>query len=82
MANLLTWILFGTLSGWILALLLTTERKLTGRFVIMGILGALVAGSILQVIGHDSINHFNDFGVLAAVAGAIIALTTLKIIDA
>ena len=78
MLNLLIWTVLGMLSGWVLALLYTTNKRITGHFIIIGIIGAVIAGLTMQYIRHDSLNHYSDFSVLVAVVGAVALLSMIK----
>lgn len=83
MANVIFWILFGVLAGWVSVL--ATERG-SDRLrvnIILGVLGALAGGALGQ-----SLLSFTEQGItfsvpslLAAVCGAIILLTLVKTVD-
>ena len=73
MINIIVWILFGALAGWIASLLTQNEGSLT-RDISIGILGALMGGLIVRALGGVGVNDLNMSGLFVSVMGAIILL--------
>ena len=73
MINIIVWILFGALAGWITSLLTQNEGSLT-RDISIGILGALMGGLIVRALGGVGVNDLNMSGLFVSVMGAIILL--------
>lgn len=69
MFHLIAWILFGALAGWLTAKLMHLK---TGFWmnVILGIVGALVGGWVVQLIGGSGVTGFNIYSLIVAVLGA------------
>lgn len=76
--NVLAWIIFGALAGWIASIVSRTNERggLQIRAILLGIVGALLGGLLVQVIAHTTTNSFNIAGLLVAifVAAALIGL--------
>ena len=71
--NILLWIIFGALAGWIAAWIMGREQGF-GMDVILGIVGAIVGGFIMRSIGADDVSGFNIYSLLVAIVGAIILI--------
>ena len=81
--NILIWIIVGGLIGWLASLVVGTDKE-QGLLlnVVVGIVGALLAGWILTpLFGADTINQ-SDFSIsalLASFAGAVVLLLVVTI---
>lgn len=75
MINLILWIVFGALAGWLASLVMRTdsEQGALGNIVV-GILGAMLGGFISNALGGPSVSGFNVTSVVIATVGAIILL--------
>jgi uncharacterized membrane protein YeaQ/YmgE (transglycosylase-associated protein family) len=73
--TILAWIVLGAIAGWIASILMRTNREQgwLGN-VIVGILGAVLGGWIMQAVGNDSANGFNLYSLLVSILGAVILL--------
>jgi uncharacterized membrane protein YeaQ/YmgE (transglycosylase-associated protein family) len=83
MANLIFWILFGVLAGWISALATGQGPHRLRVNIIAGVLGAIAGGALgyaLLSINEQGIS-FSVTSLLAAVCGAIILVTLVKTVD-
>jgi len=79
--NILSWILFGLLAGWV-AGLIVRERRPRGCFTNMatGIVGALLGGFVYRLVTQESWTFrfdFASFGV--AVLGAIALILIINL---
>ena len=76
--NILAWIIFGALAGWIASLLMNTNGQ-QGAFtnISIGILGAILGGFIMSLKGGKSITGFNIYSLIVATSGAILLITLL-----
>jgi uncharacterized membrane protein YeaQ/YmgE (transglycosylase-associated protein family) len=74
--NILTWIIFGAIAGWV-ASILTGRNHRMGCLsnIIIGILGAFLGGFLMNLLGGGSVSGFNlpSFGV--AIFGSVVFLT-------
>jgi uncharacterized membrane protein YeaQ/YmgE (transglycosylase-associated protein family) len=78
MMNLILWLVFGTLVGW-LAGLVMNDRAGTPLNIVIGIIGALIGG---LVTGYSTItqNVFNLTSLLVSFIGAVILLAIVKLV--
>ena len=73
--NLILWILFGALVGWIGAIIEgKDEPKEAVRIIALGIIGGVGGGWIASIIDHEPLNNFSIYSVLAAVFAAWLIL--------
>jgi uncharacterized membrane protein YeaQ/YmgE (transglycosylase-associated protein family) len=74
--NLLSWILFGAIAGWVATLLTGTDARYGCLMnIIIGVIGAFIGGLLVQVLTgrpFDFAFNLTSFGV--AVVGAVILL--------
>jgi len=78
MINFLVWIILGGLLGWIASMIMRTDAQQgTLLNIIVGIIGALLAGAILSpILGVGTINegNFSLSALLVSLLGAVILL--------
>jgi uncharacterized membrane protein YeaQ/YmgE (transglycosylase-associated protein family) len=80
MVNIILWILFGALAGWIASMIMDTdaEQGAVGNIVV-GIAGAFIGGFIVNAMtGDDVMNQFSITSLLVAIIGAVILLALVK----
>lgn len=73
--NLILWIIFGALSGWIASMIMKTDAK--QGFVmdlVMGIIGAVVGGWLMNTFGQSGVTGFNVYSIVVAVIGACVVI--------
>lgn len=70
--NFILWIVFGALSGWLASVIMKTNAR-QGFFmdILLGIIGGVVGGFIMNVFGQPGVTGFNTYSLLVAVLGAI-----------
>jgi uncharacterized membrane protein YeaQ/YmgE (transglycosylase-associated protein family) len=73
--GIISWIILGGLAGWIASLIVGNDERqgLIGN-IIVGIVGGLLGGFILNLFGIDGINGFNFYSLIVALLGAILLL--------
>ncbi|OGG07799.1 hypothetical protein A3D05_01105 [Candidatus Gottesmanbacteria bacterium RIFCSPHIGHO2_02_FULL_40_24] len=73
--EILFWILFGALAGWIASVIMRTNSN-QGIImdIFLGIAGALVGGFIFDLFGAPGISGFNIWSLLVAVIGAAVLI--------
>ena len=81
--NLILWIIIGGILGWIASLIMRTDAQ-QGLFlnIVVGIIGALVAGFVLTPlfgIGTINQNNFSLPALLISLLGAIILLAIVNL---
>jgi uncharacterized membrane protein YeaQ/YmgE (transglycosylase-associated protein family) len=78
MMNLILWLVFGALVGW-LAGLVMNDREGTPLNIVIGIVGAMIGG-FLTGYSAMSQNVFNLTSLLVAFIGAIMLLAIVKLV--
>jgi uncharacterized membrane protein YeaQ/YmgE (transglycosylase-associated protein family) len=71
--GLILWIVFGAIVGFIASNIMGQGRGLLWDTV-LGILGALFGGFIMNAFNHAGITGFNLYSAVVAVVGAIIII--------
>lgn len=73
--GILLWIIFGALAGWIASIIMKTDSgQGTISDIIMGIIGAVVGGFIMNLFGQSGITGFNLYSLAVAIIGAIVVI--------
>ena len=68
--NILLWILFGALAGWIASLVMKNDAS---QDILMDIVMG-IAGFLMQLFGVPGVTGFNLYSLLVAVVGASILI--------
>lgn len=72
--ELLLWIVFGALAGWIASLIMGTDESMGAiANIIVGILGAMIGGFLVGLFGLN-VEGFNFWSLIVAVLGAVVLL--------
>lgn len=81
MINIIVWILFGALAGWLASIIMRTngQQGALGNIVI-GILGALLGGYLSRALGGPTVTGFNLTSVVVATLGAVVLLFLIGIV--
>jgi uncharacterized membrane protein YeaQ/YmgE (transglycosylase-associated protein family) len=77
--NLLLWIIFGAISGWIASMIMSSGGGAVWD-IVMGILGAIIGGVIMNLIGQPGVNGFNLYSILVSVIGACVLIYISRIL--
>ncbi len=77
--SLLLWIVFGAIAGWIASMITNTNHGLLLDIVI-GIVGAVLGGWIMNALGSTGTTGFNLYSLLVAILGALVLLVIVKAI--
>ena len=73
--GVILWIIFGALAGWVASIIMKTNSgQGTISDIIMGIIGAVVGGFIMNLLGLSGVNGFNLYSFAVAVIGAIVVI--------
>jgi uncharacterized membrane protein YeaQ/YmgE (transglycosylase-associated protein family) len=77
--NFIVWIIFGALAGWVASMIMKTDAEQGAvANIIVGIVGAIVGGFLMQLIGGSGVTGFNISSFLVAVLGAVVLLAVYK----
>ena len=71
--NILLWIIFGAIAGWIASVVMKSQGGLLWD-IILGIVGAVVGGFIMNLFGQSAVSGFNIYSMFVAVLGAIVLI--------
>jgi uncharacterized membrane protein YeaQ/YmgE (transglycosylase-associated protein family) len=76
----ITWIIFGGLAGWVASLIAGTSRRQGCVFnVIVGIVGAMIGGAVMEFFTGQSVTFsFRPGSFIVAVIGALILLSIVN----
>ncbi len=71
--GVLLWIVLGAVAGWVASLI---TKSAHGVFVdiVLGIVGAVIGGFIMNLLGQPGVTGFNIYSLLVAVVGAVILI--------
>lgn len=70
--NILLWIVFGALAGWVASLIMGTDaRQGAIANILLGIVGGLVGGFIMSFFGAPGVTGPNFYSLIVAVIGAV-----------
>ena len=73
--NILVWILFGAIAGWIASIIMGRNAQMGAiANIIVGIIGAIIGRFIMNAFGSTSVTGFNLYSMLVAVLGAVVLL--------
>jgi uncharacterized membrane protein YeaQ/YmgE (transglycosylase-associated protein family) len=71
--NLLLWIVLGALAGWLASLIMGTDEQQGALMnIVLGVVGALVGGFLMNLFGMQGVTGFNVYSILVSILGAVI----------
>ncbi len=77
--GIILWIVFGALAGWIASMIMRTDAQQGAVMnIVVGIVGALVGGFIMNALGQGAVSGFNLYSLLVAIGGAIVLLAIVR----
>lgn len=73
--DILLWIVFGGLVGWIASMIMGTDAQqgILGNIVV-GIVGAFLGGLIMNSFGQAGTTGFNFYSFFVSILGAVVLL--------
>ncbi len=78
--NILLWIVFGALAGWIASLIMGTDESMGALAnIVVGIVGALLGGFVFGLFGADGVTGFNIWSLVVAVLGSVVLLWLIQL---
>lgn len=79
--NIILWIVLGGLAGWLASLIMGRDNQMgLMANIIVGIIGAVIGGLIMNFFGQSGVSGFNLYSLLVALGGAIILLFLVGLI--
>lgn len=77
--EILIWIVFGALVGWVASMVMGSGGGLLWD-IIVGIVGAVLGGFIMNLLGQGGVGGFNLYSFLVALLGACILIVIVRAI--
>jgi uncharacterized membrane protein YeaQ/YmgE (transglycosylase-associated protein family) len=68
LANLVAWVLFGALAGWLTAHIMHLKTDFWSN-ILIGICGAILGGALVMLLGGDGLTGFNVYSLIVSVIG-------------
>ena len=75
--EILIWIVFGALVGWVASLVMGGGGGLVWDIVV-GIIGAVLGGFIMNLLGQGGVGGFNLYSFLVALLGACVLIFIVR----
>ena len=73
--NIILWIIFGALAGWIASMIMGANARMGALAnIVVGIVGALLGGFIMNAFGAQGVTGFNLTSLIVAILGAVVLL--------
>jgi len=73
--NILVWIIFGGVAGWIASMIMKTDQSQGMMMdILMGAIGAVVGGFLMNLVGQSGVTGFNVYSLVVAVVGAVVVI--------
>lgn len=80
--GIIIWIIFGALVGWIASMIMNTNAQQGAVLnIIVGIVGAMIGGLIMNFLGYGGVNGFNLYSFLVALLGASLLIAIVRSIQ-
>ncbi len=78
--NIILWIIFGALVGWIASIIMRTdeEQGMIGN-ILVGIVGAFIGGGISSWLGGPGVSGFNFGSLIVAILGAMLLIFFMRL---
>jgi uncharacterized membrane protein YeaQ/YmgE (transglycosylase-associated protein family) len=73
--NILLWLVFGALAGWLASIIMGTNREQGAMGnIIVGIIGAFLGGFVMNAFGQPGVTGFNFYSTFVAILGSVVLL--------
>ncbi len=77
--TIILWIIFGALVGWIASIIMKTDAQQGALLnIVVGIVGAVLGGYIMNSFGEAGTTGFNLYSFLVALGGAIVLIALVR----
>lgn len=81
MINIILWIVFGAIAGWLASIIMKTNAEQGSVMnIIVGVIGAVIGGYIMNTFGSAGVTGFNLYSLIVSVVGAVILLAIVKMV--
>jgi uncharacterized membrane protein YeaQ/YmgE (transglycosylase-associated protein family) len=80
--NILLWIVLGLLAGWFASIVMRTDAyQGTLTDIVLGVVGAVVGGILMNLLGQPGVTGFNFYSILVATLGAVVLIWFGRILN-
>jgi uncharacterized membrane protein YeaQ/YmgE (transglycosylase-associated protein family) len=70
--DIILWIALGAIAGWLSSVLMKTDAEQGLMLdIVLGIVGAVVGGFVMNMFGQPGVTGFNFYSLAVAVIGAV-----------
>lgn len=77
--DIILWILFGALVGWVASLIMKTDAQQGVVLnIVVGIVGAVLGGWLMNFFGKSGATGFNLYSFIVALLGAVVLIVIVK----
>jgi uncharacterized membrane protein YeaQ/YmgE (transglycosylase-associated protein family) len=77
--NIVLWIIMGALAGWVASMIMGTNARQGGLMnIVVGIVGAMLGGFIMNFFGTAGVTGFNIWSFIVALIGSVALLAIYK----
>ena len=77
--GIISWIILGAIAGWLANLISGTKEKKGCFFnIILGVVGAVVGGLVVNLLGGHGVTGLNIWSIIVATLGALIVIFLVK----
>jgi uncharacterized membrane protein YeaQ/YmgE (transglycosylase-associated protein family) len=75
--DIIIWIVFGALVGWVASMVMGGGGGLVWDIVV-GIVGAVIGGFVMNLLGQGGVSGFNLYSFLVALLGACVLIVIVR----
>ena len=80
--DIVLWVVLGGVAGWLASIVMGKNAQMGAiANIVVGIVGALIGGFVMNLFGFSSGGGFNLYTLLVAVLGAIILLAIVGFVQ-
>ena len=79
--EIILWIVFGALVGWIASIIMKTDSQQGAVLnIVVGIVGAIVGGWLMNSLGESGVTGFNFYSFVVAILGSVVLIAVVKML--
>jgi uncharacterized membrane protein YeaQ/YmgE (transglycosylase-associated protein family) len=79
--NIILWIVFGALVGWIASIIMRTDAEQGALLnIVVGVVGAVLGGWLMSLFGAQGVTGFNLYSFVVALVGAVVLIGLVKMV--
>ena len=72
--SILAWLVLGVIAGFVASKIVNKSGEGLIRDLILGVIGAVVGGWIMEQFGHTGVSGLNIYSFVVAILGSVIVL--------